>query len=920
MTYREGQEYFANESATMKQQADKIAAAKQEDDIHALQTQAVHDHFLEQLNTANRFPEHVNQSYAAMMRDFYTVNADKLGITPTEMQEKYPLEERADALTGTHTLDQTHYSESMLSDVPISQQPYSVRYLLRGEIKRMRAESWQNPRPGQDPERADERLTGEQLVDRIAQRLGSKEQAHEYLQSLGIADVKPSDMAGKRMPFPSIMFQKARGQISFGDDITQQPSIITLLKSADLSTFLHETVHFFLEVGHDMARNPDAPEPVRKDMDTRLHWFGIDGSPEQSALDRWGAMSLEDKRPFHEQFARGFEAYLMEGKAPNVELASLFARFRSWLVNVYKSLSNLNVTLTPEVRGVMDRLLASDESIKQAEQVRGYQPLFESAQAAGMTPEQFSDYQKVGATATQDAISEMDARSLKDMQWLSNAKSKAIKALQKEAAGKRKAVQDEATKAVMAEPVNQARTWLRKGEMSNERGETVKAEKGFRLDSAALKEMYPEGMLGRPDLEGLKGMTGKNGLHPDLAAEMFGFESGGDLVNALLHAEPAKDAIARMTDQLMLEHHGELATPDAIARAAEAAIHNEARAKFIATELKALADANTVREQVGTNRKGHKVTIDLLAKAAKEAAQASLAAKRIRDLRPLQYSAAEARAGRAAEKALKANDIQAAAVEKRAQLLNNRLSKAAADAVEEIRKGMSYLAKFDKESVRDKIDALLDRYDLRKSVSNAALDKREALQSFVERIAAMGYEPQIPEKLLNEAARVHYKDMAVEDFRGLVDAVKPIEHLGRLKDKLLDLQEKRTIAELAKEAADTTATLPQREPESNRGLTTMEANWLAVKAAGRSAQASLLKMEQMFDWLDARNTNGVFNRVVFRRIADAGVKEADLLGRVKADIDTLLHENLADVTKEKGTIYVAHGLIDGMTGQAQKFT
>jgi hypothetical protein len=44
-------------------------------------------------------------------------------------------------------------------------------------------------------------------------------------------------------------------------------------------------------------------------------------------------------------------------------------------------------------------------------------------------------------------------------------------------------------------------------------------------------------------------------------------------------------------------------------------------------------------------------------------------------------------------------------------------------------------------------------------------------------------------------------------------------------------------------------------------------------------QAALLKMEQMMDWLDARNPNGVLNRVVFRRIADAGVRENDLLAK-----------------------------------------
>jgi hypothetical protein len=48
--------------------------------------------------------------------------------------------------------------------------------------------------------------------------------------------------------------------------------------------------------------------------------------------------------------------------------------------------------------------------------------------------------------------------------------------------------------------------------------------------------------------------------------------------------------------------------------------------------------------------------------------------------------------------------------------------------------------------------------------------------------------------LRNEAFRTSYKDMTVEQFRGLVDAVRNIEHLGRLKKKLLTAQDGRDFA------------------------------------------------------------------------------------------------------------------------------
>ena len=130
---------------------------------------------------------------------------------------------------------------------------------------------------------------------------------------------------------------------------------IGLLASADRSSFLHESGHFFLEVMDDLARQAEAPEGLKADIQSIYDWMGV--KPEQ-----WAAMTLEEKRPFHEQWARGFEQYLMEGKAPNSRLKEAFARFRDWLIEIYKSATALNVTLSDDVRQVMDRMLTVKES------------------------------------------------------------------------------------------------------------------------------------------------------------------------------------------------------------------------------------------------------------------------------------------------------------------------------------------------------------------------------------------------------------------------------------------------------------------------------------------------------------------------------------------------------------------------------
>lgn len=171
-----------------------------------------------------------------------------------------------------------------------------------------------------------------------------------------------------------------RGQIQIVPD---QRMRISLFENADRSTFLHESVHFFLEVMDSQSRSQSADPGLAADFDTLLSWFGIQGDDAAARRTAWSGMTLEQRRDSHEQFARGFESYLGEGKAPSPELQTAFARFRAWILSVYQALRNLNVELTDDVRGVFDRMLATDEEIEAAQIRQGYQPLVTDASEAG---------------------------------------------------------------------------------------------------------------------------------------------------------------------------------------------------------------------------------------------------------------------------------------------------------------------------------------------------------------------------------------------------------------------------------------------------------------------------------------------------------------------------------------------------------
>ena len=376
------------------------------------------------------------------------------------------------------------------------------------------------------------------------------------------------------------------GVISLGG-FPAKPAVITLLEKANASTYLHELGHFFLETYTHIADSPNVPPKIAKDMQTILDGFGV------KDVATWRAMGLEERRPLHEQWAKSYEAYLMEGKAPTIAQQPMFARFSAWLTKVYTSLQALGVKLTPEVRGVMDRMTGSEKAIAEAEQVRGMEALFK-VKPEGMTDEAYESYQALGHDATGAAVASLQQRSLRDMQWLSNAKGRAVRSLQRQARAERVKIREEVEAAVSEVPVYRAEDLLAKGIFNGEKVDTGKTH----LDTEALAEMYGgAGADGKSDKYALLDwkplgkLAGPDGIHPDMAAHMLGFESGDALVKALLEREPRKEMVEAMVDKRMLEEHGELIDPASIERAAEAAIHNDMRTRVLATELTALAKA-----------------------------------------------------------------------------------------------------------------------------------------------------------------------------------------------------------------------------------------------------------------------------------------------------------------------------------------
>jgi hypothetical protein len=173
-----------------------------------------------------------------------------------------------------------------------------------------------------------------------------------------------------------------RGKITVYKD---NSAVIDLFKGADKSTFMHEAGHLWL---NEIVRDAGKSAGIKSDLVQITKWLGVDD-----------ASKIELKH--HEQWARGFEEYLRDGKAPSSALANAFESFKKWLTEIYKSLTNLgpdHVKINDDIRKVMDRMLATDREIAArdaGEVMGGAKSVGAASSDEGITLKDLSVYGKV---------------------------------------------------------------------------------------------------------------------------------------------------------------------------------------------------------------------------------------------------------------------------------------------------------------------------------------------------------------------------------------------------------------------------------------------------------------------------------------------------------------------------------------------
>lgn len=699
---------------------------------------------------------------------------------------------------------------------------------------------------------------------------------------------------------PSILAQGKGDRGSF----SPKKLTITLLENADLSTFLHETGHFMLTAMADIASRPDAPARISEDMATILKWFNV---PDLAA---WNKQTVSEQRANHEKFAESFEQYLFEGKAPSRELQPMFQRFRSWMQRIYQSLQQFmaghNTQLSDEVRAVFDRMLATDEQIARKNEELMFQQMFTTNEGGFMSDAEFADYMTANQMATGEAIDELQKRSLRDLKWVLNARSKELSKQAADVKKKRKVVEAEVRAEVKAEPVYAVQRWMKTG--VNAEGEQ---QTGAKLHTEDLKAMFGEGPAApwRYIATNMLTTSREDSLPPDTIAEMFGFTSGEKMVRDIVAAFPEDSTVQGITDNRMMERYGDISSPRAMEDAANAAVHNEYRAKAMATELKAMTQATQPAR--------------LLMAAARSFAEQLVGRKIVKQLRPRDYTSAETRAAKRVLEAQAKGDMQGAAVAKRDQVLQFYSAKEAARAVDDIKKAREFFG----DIVTKKDDVIGKSRDMalvntaRAILANYGFGaKAKTAHEYLATVRE--HDPQTFDTIADRVMAAElggkpFDQLTVDEVRALEDEIKSLWRLSK-RTKQIEIDGRLMALDDAQQQLVDRLTdigIPSRIPGEGHAVTPGEQRLTMMQ----TFVASLRRVESWVERKDGAD-NGPFRKLLFNTIKDGADNYRSDRNKYIRTYKTLLESVADSMTQGKidaGELGYVFGFDTGGIGMAE---
>lgn len=317
-------------------------------------------------NNANKAYEEVKQNIDAFMSDMvehyeysssFDAFNDALQVLIAMQQKKKDFNTAARSNHFTPTDDMREKAESIVD--AISNLP--VRYF---EAKPQRAVKFDEIKAAIVPKGTDKTLIKELKSHGI--------HIEEYENGVENSRVDATKRADEAV---ELYFQNVNGLTEIMSDGER---IISIFKTADRSTFLHEMGHVFFDDIQKLASMDNAPKQLLDDWNALKEWSG------------WVDGENVDNTKAHEKFARGWESYLRSGEAPTKGLQRVFRQFSKWLTRIYRSVQRLGGEVPSDIKDIMARMIATqddienyahEQALEQFENTKLYQQLSETEQA-----------------------------------------------------------------------------------------------------------------------------------------------------------------------------------------------------------------------------------------------------------------------------------------------------------------------------------------------------------------------------------------------------------------------------------------------------------------------------------------------------------------------------------------------------------
>jgi hypothetical protein len=671
----------------------------------------------------------------------------------------------------------------------------------------------------------------------------------------------------KSVPMSRAFFQGAEAELfaggekgkaprgSVGIDITKEAQKlfkIALNENSNLSTFLHESGHVFLKLLSQTAAEESAPQNLKDDWATALKWLGAES---------FEKLTVEQ----HEKWARGFEAYLLEGKAPSTKLEAAFSAFKLWLRDIYRSVASLNVQLNDEIRGVFDRLLATEKELDRQRNRMGLAtPMAQDI--LGMSPQEYAKYLDELAAATEHAALQAEHTAMRE-------KLRETQKWWKDALKKEQELAADEYELLPARIAQQ--TLAGKGEFKGQ-------GKGGSIPLARERVVA---LVGEKNAKKFKTTTVEaEKTDPDEVADVLGFPTGEAMLKGVLELPERTAWVSAKAIEAMAEKHGDvLEDRQRMADIISKGLHGDMTAKWLAREAAALV----------TRTPGAAMVPD---DTLRTAARAKVAALTLAKLDPAAALAAERKAANDAMKAAAKGDFGQALVFKNRQRLNMYMWRELTAAREMREEFLELAAKMGDRKGRFELgkghplflggsDLLLESLGLKEpSPRERPLPSLGEVVVELMKFDTIGFDEQVLEGALARAqapgngwARTDYRSLTVDEGKNVLAALKNLKAAARDRASVL-IDGKRMAKEdaIAKLTASAAANVPPSPPPVTKGAETPR-----QAAAGwwNALDGEMRKPEFMLNRLGGRDTNSPWHQFIVKQLQAGKHLEADLMKR-----------------------------------------